>query len=773
MQTIQLYIEDQRVDLFKDESVTITDTIKNAKDIKNVFTAFTQQFTLPASSTNNKIFKHYYNYDIVQGFDARIRVNASIKLNFNDYKLGKLKLNSVELKNNKAYSYKVVFFGSTVDLNDLVGEDQLSDLLFVEEKATGTNTSVVSDELRDTSATFLTTVSAGDRVKNESTSQFATITEVVNNSTLELDDDIFTSSPVDYTIFLSPIYGNEAVKAKLQLDPTLEKNSLIVPLITHTKRLYYDSSVNIEADGNLYWHGGGGTHDHGVEFNDLKFAIRLNEIIKAIENTYTVANGYPQNLVFTDDFFSTSNDTFNNLYMWMNRNLGDVETSTSVDAFTFVAQPFSGGSTIEGVFGDGPNINVNPYEVKSFTVDIELNTDLVDYTVVLLQNGIAIYSEARTAGDGDFSFDETDIGVAANTLVGTFNIQIQSDGAVDFTDINVNVTGDYEAPPFDTITPFNIDVNTGALQTPTIDTFDVALQMPEMKVLDFLTGLAKMFNLVFYLNNENEVEVRTLDDGTSDSYYNLPDINTWDITKYIDVSKSQVDVALPFRSVTMSYKDLKTFLALKHGQLFNQPWGAESWNEDTQTKRIDGNDYKIIPPFEHMKFERLVDIDTNNDTTIQVGWSVNESQSAYKGSPLLFYPKHQTGVTITPIQWLVRSAGGGSVTGEEIDNYIIPSNSENLTSLTNTRNINFGPMVNEYAREIFVDTLFTRFYYNYITNIFRENARLIKFTAFLPLRIILNYKLNDYIIVSGKRYRINSVKTNLLNNKTELELITT
>lgn len=773
MQTIQLFIQDQRVELFKDESVTITDTIKNAKDIKNVFTAFTQQFTLPASSVNNKIFKHYYNYDIVNGFDARIRVNATIKLNFIDYRVGKIKLNSVVLKNNKAHSYKVVFFGSTVDINDLVGEDQLSDLTFIEEKASGTNTSVVADELRDTSASFTTTVSPGDRVKNESTSQFATVTNVVNNSTLDLDDDIFTSSPVDYTVFLSPIYGNEAVKAKLQLDPTLEKNSLIVPLITHTKRLYYDSAASIAEDGNLYWHGGGGVNDHGVEYDDLKFAIRLNEVIKAIENTYTIANGYPQDLVFSNDFFSTSNATFNNLYMWMNRNLGDVQTSTSVDAFTFVAQPFSGGTTIEGVFGDGPNINVNPYEVKTFTVDIELNTDLVDYTVVLLQNGTAIYSEVRATGDGDFSFDSGDIGIAADLLVGTFNVQIQSSGTVDFTDININVTGDYEAPPFDTITPFNIDVSTGALQTPTIATFDVALQMPEMKVLDFLTGLSKMFNLVFYLNDNNQVEVRTLDDGTSSSYYNLSSIETWDLTQYIDVKSSQVDVALPFRSVTMSYKDLKSFLALKHGQLFNQPWGAESWNEDTQTKRIDGSDYKIIPPYEHMKFERLIDQDTNNDTTIQVGWSVNESQSAYKGSPLLFYPILQDSVSTTSIQWLVRSSGGGSVTGEELDEYIIPSNSENLAITTNSNNINFGPMPNEYAREIFVDTLFTRFYYNYITNIFRENARLVKFSAFLPLRFILNYKLNDYIIISGKKYRINSIKTNLLNNKSELELITT
>tara|TARA_R100001015_G_scaffold11627_1_gene4815 strand:- start:2115 stop:4439 length:2325 start_codon:yes stop_codon:yes gene_type:complete len=773
MQTIQLYIEGQRVDLFKDESVTITDTIKNAKDIKQVFTSFTQQFTLPANSVNNKIFKHYYNYDIVNGYDARIRVNAEIKLNFSDFKVGKLKLNSVVLKNNKAYSYKVVFFGSTVDINDLVGEDQLSDLIFIETKASGSNTSVVSDELRDTSASFTTTVSKGDRIKNENTSQYATITEVVNNSTLELDADIFTSSPVNYTIFLSPIYGNEAVKAKLQLDPTLAKNTLVVPMITHTKRLYYDSSAAIQGDGNLYWNGGGvGAADHGVEFNDLKFAIRVDEIINAIENTYTIANGYPQDLVFSNDFFNNSNATYYNLYMWMNRNQGDVETSTSVDAFTFTVTPWSGGTQIEGVFASGPNININPHSVSSFQFDIQMNSDLVDYTFVLLRNGLEIYSTSRSAGDGDFSFDETDIGVGANTLVGTFQVQIQSNAQVSFTNINLNVQGEYEAPPNDTITPLDVDIYINNLETPEIAVFDVGLQMPEMKVVEFLTGLSKMFNLVFYLNDNNEVEVRTLDDGTSDSYYNLSDIQTWDISKYVDTKTSQVDVALPFRSVTMTYKDLKTFLALKHGQLFNQQWGEESWNEDTQTKRIDGSDYKIIPPFEHMKFERLLNLDNSNDTTIQVGWSVNESQSAYKGSPLLFYPKHQQGGGITPIQWVVRSVAGTLLTGEEVDNYIIPSNSENLTSLTNTKNINFGPMVNEYAREIFVDTLFNRFYYNYVTNIFRENARLIKVTAYLPLRITLNYNLNDYIMINKKSYRINSIKINLLNNKSELELIT-
>jgi len=95
---IQLYIEGQRLELFKDESVTITDSIQNVKDIDKVFTAFTQSFSVPASKTNNKIFKHYYNFDITNGFDARKKVTATIELNNIPFRTGKIKLEGVDLK---------------------------------------------------------------------------------------------------------------------------------------------------------------------------------------------------------------------------------------------------------------------------------------------------------------------------------------------------------------------------------------------------------------------------------------------------------------------------------------------------------------------------------------------------------------------------------------------------------------------------------------------------------------------------------------------------
>ena len=91
---VQLYISDTRVDLFKDETISLTDTIQNVRDISKVFATFTKTFTLPASSTNNKLFQHYYNFNIIDAsdisksaFDARKKVDAEIFINHASFKI--------------------------------------------------------------------------------------------------------------------------------------------------------------------------------------------------------------------------------------------------------------------------------------------------------------------------------------------------------------------------------------------------------------------------------------------------------------------------------------------------------------------------------------------------------------------------------------------------------------------------------------------------------------------------------------------------------------
>ena len=129
MLNLQLFIKDKRVDFFEDESIQLTDSIQDARDIGKIFTAVSRDFTVPATLINNNLFKHFYNFDILDGFDPRQKVKASLFQNGFLYKKGFVQLRSVNLQNNKASSYKIFFTGLLGELKSIFKSDKLSDLL--------------------------------------------------------------------------------------------------------------------------------------------------------------------------------------------------------------------------------------------------------------------------------------------------------------------------------------------------------------------------------------------------------------------------------------------------------------------------------------------------------------------------------------------------------------------------------------------------------------------------------------------------------------------
>ena len=76
-QIVQLFIENEQVDVFQDGSINIQSSIKDVKDPAKIFTDFSKNFTLPATDRNNKVFKHYYNFAI-DGFDKNRNKQQSI-----------------------------------------------------------------------------------------------------------------------------------------------------------------------------------------------------------------------------------------------------------------------------------------------------------------------------------------------------------------------------------------------------------------------------------------------------------------------------------------------------------------------------------------------------------------------------------------------------------------------------------------------------------------------------------------------------------------------
>ena len=127
MVTVGLYIyindEAKRVELFDDEKISINSSIQNISDISKVYADFSQSFTVPATNNNNKIFSHWYENSIDNGYDARKRKKAYIELDTIPFRKGNIQLEKATLKDGKPENYSSsiqdLLLSETILLNGL------------------------------------------------------------------------------------------------------------------------------------------------------------------------------------------------------------------------------------------------------------------------------------------------------------------------------------------------------------------------------------------------------------------------------------------------------------------------------------------------------------------------------------------------------------------------------------------------------------------------------------------------------------------------------
>ena len=126
---VELYIEGVRIDLYDNEGINIKLNSQDINDISKVNAGYTKDFSVPASKVNNTFFKHYYNADIIGGFDARTKKKATIYLDDLFFISGKIRLTSTSLKdNNNIVDYRIQFEGEVVNIKDLLADRKLKDL---------------------------------------------------------------------------------------------------------------------------------------------------------------------------------------------------------------------------------------------------------------------------------------------------------------------------------------------------------------------------------------------------------------------------------------------------------------------------------------------------------------------------------------------------------------------------------------------------------------------------------------------------------------------
>ena len=672
MQTVQLYIKNssgdyERVEMFGDESVSVTQSIKNAKDISKVFTTFTKQLSVPASKINNKIFKHYYNYNISGGFDARVKQDAKIEINNIPFRTGKIKLDGVDLRSNKPFAYKITFYGSVVDLKDIIGEDKLPTL-----------------------------------------------------SALDIDKDYDSSSVLS------------------ALTSSVDSDGCLIPLITHSQRLYFDSARESEQSGNLYY----GSKTQGVKFQQLKYAIRLDKIIDAIETEYA-------NISFAStSFFKDATKDVAKLFMFCHRKKGEITIDAGAQT-TLTGFPVDTGRVADS---DGTNIDIveAPATGDQLILTVTASDDDFVYDLVVYKNSSLFAEFKEISGTKVYNIPHQDIanGDSFYAAVRPYEQDVVFSSMQWKYDLADN-------------SQFDDDIYTKSTTTTIANTFvfNIADNMPEIKIIDFLSSLFKMFNLVAYVDDNNNIQVTPLD--------NFYTTNEVDITKYIDIDKSQVNVALPYKEIFFKYEDTKTILAEQHFQEIADPpveWGGVEYTNNDES--LSGETYNVKPSFHHAKYENLVDAGGELGTTnVQVGYFVNDNEEAYLGKPLILYVNSVQ--ASQNIGFLSRNSRSQIVTSASIN---MPSNLEDFTDET-SNNIHFNAENNEYNAQLAEETLFKRFYQSYIENVFSENNRLTKVSTILPAGKLIQIELSDVIIIQGMKYRINSMSADLRTGKTQFELI--
>lgn len=673
MNQVDLYISNKRLDLFDDEQISINLISQNYKDPAKVHTDFSQSFTVPASKTNNAIFKHYYRVDVFGGFDARLRQDSRIEINALPFRTGVVQLEAIEMKGTQPYAYSLTFYGDVVNLADLFGEDYLYDL----------DLSGLNHEYNG-----------------------ATILSGFNSDTLQSGDVFY-------------------------------------PLMSPKTNWYYSSDVSDVNSANIADNGSGTAH--GINYYELKPAVKVTKILEAIEDKYGI--------VLTGSFLTSS--PFTKLYLWAHRYEGwmyegqpkamayekvnfNHTASPTPDYFNLTTDTF----TPQGVTGSGDNYDIY--------FDVSISSYTSDYYVAVIKNGIVISEQLLNGSQtGTFVdvpitnyFDSVWLGIRPTT--------------------NSPMVYQFNQCTFTRDTGSQIQANVDQTLTATYQgaVVDVSELMPEIKVADFLSGIIKMHNLVMIPSTPTYFTLYTLDAwyaaGTDRNYQN-----------YIDDKQVNIKVPELNRRIEFTYQETEQILGYEYRRA-----NATGYGDLRADFNFDGDELKIELPFESALFEKLTDQKTSLTTSVLAYKSFTRETdntgafNTYVGAPVLIYGEFSLSIATTPIFFV--DEGGSTTT---IDDVWYANTSSTSIGTGLAYSINWGADIDPYYLTSINKSLYQVYWQDYIEDLYSPYRRVYYLDAILPIGEILKLKLNDKLIWNNVKWIINSVQLNLTTGKAKLELL--
>ena len=700
-----------RFELFGDEAISVTSSIQNFRDLGKIFTDYSKSFTIPASSHNNKIVRHWYNsevgetvvdspLDLDNAFDHRITYYGYIEIDTIPFRDGKWSLKGSKKVNNKIESYSIDFKGNLVQLKERFKDDKLNSLAYIEDGAR-----------------------------------------------------------ISYYDELNHLYDLATVQNRIDSNGT---DDILYPIIGTKRKLYLNSGTPAQDISNTAGR---------LMFNEIFPAIRVSKVLEYIQGAYGIT--------FEGAFIESQ--TFSKLFLYLkNQDEFTIKPEqikvdfTTKDADTLVEETF-GGAFIATATGFGfndldltsDNLTLNNFFIDDFydppawyppTTGVTFTTknrritfrvftsSLNPYNIYIYKNGALFLTRLNLVG---FSITFV-LSTFANPLpADVYTFYISSEIGISFTTELEKRTWLRKFWQGESWDETQVLTAQSSSQT-TVSNIDIKSFVPDITVVSFVEGLIKMFNLMVIPTSETAFYLQPLPD-----YY--LDGTTHDITKYVNTDSIEINPPSLYKKIAFKYEKSINVLNEAFRGLFNKEYG--DLNFENQNSAF-AETYEVALPFEDFMFERETGTDFITATIF------DKDLNAYVPKPSLIYSNGAQ-----PITPNIKISDG--TTTNNMDSYIRFSNELELasTDLSYTQSLNWGAEISAWFLEINFTGLYDKFYSDYIENLFNQRTRIVKLKANLPTSLLCLIKLKDKIIVSNKRYIINTMTPELTSGDTAFELI--
>ena len=525
-------------------------------------------------------------------------------------------------------------------------------------------------------------------------------------------------------------------------------NDLVFPLASRSSRMLYNSvtkDINTEGAKNISYVDSTALtgNKYGIIEQDLVGALKVGSILDKIASTYDIS------------FSGVFDETYvRDLYLWLHKTdkeRAGEKNSAEANNINFSSGDDQSGFTAITVLLSGTNIQyfANTYPKKNASIKFTASWT-GDATVFMRFNGsVAQQVDVSGSTSGFLNLSSTSGNV-------TFSAESSTSVTVNLT-ITITEEDIYNFTQVTNLYSASISVGGAGY-------YEVATNLPTMKILEFLGSLFKMFNIVAEVDDALDIKTTHFDHFMSNGV-------SRDISEYVDTSSYNVNRPNVFSSMRFKFADPKVAMEIGYEKVNGKQYGELEYDLIGQTGvRLSGSEYTLDIPNQRIPLEPLRDLSDDTTTNIIYTQFADLKGAEQQTKPMFTYISR----AISGHQVAFDSAG--SITSTT--SYIMASNvytPDFLPPNTNDKGLvglYFGEELNEYnyTDSVVGFSLFSNFYKGLTAMMFDEDKRSVVFKSFLPASLVNKITLSDTLTINNSFYSINSIETNYLSGQSKLDL---